>query len=247
MNLSCRRPTPECVAGRRYTGHVPLIKRIQQASFEPYDYKSGRKSNRDYAVDIFAADKNLTLELHVDGFKTNDTEPGRGLNYQRVQSGSGTWKLSQASFELQMNLPLELIGGAQSPDLWSDVVNNPDGQLWLFQGWVYFTDDQHGLTPEDVRALVNVEENKRRLTLEKAHALQAMTENYDKPKRRESIPQAVRLEVWQRDGGRCVECNGQEKLEFDHIIPVAMGGGNTSRNLQLLCETCNRRKGASLG
>ena len=84
-------------------------------------------------------------------------------------------------------------------------------------------------------------------SIKKAHALQAVTDNNDKPKRRESIPQVVRVEVWQRDRGRCVECDEQEKLEFDHIIPVAMGGGNTSRNLQLLCETCNRRKGASLG
>lgn len=129
----------------------------------------------------------------------------------------------------------------------SDGTNTPDGQLWLYQGWVFFSDDQQCLDAMDVRALINVEVNKRRLSLEKAHALQAMSENYEKPKRRETIPQAVRIEVWQRDGGRCVECDSQEKLEFDHIIPVAMGGANTSRNLQLLCETFNRRKGASLG
>lgn len=60
---------------------------------------------------------------------------------------------------------------------------------------------------------------------------------------REAIPRNVRDEVWRRDGGRCIECGTNAKLEYDHIIPVSRGGSNTARNIQLLCETCNRRKG----
>ena len=61
--------------------------------------------------------------------------------------------------------------------------------------------------------------------------------------RRERIPDSVRLFVWQRDSGVCIRCGTNQKLEFDHIIPVAEGGTNTERNIQLLCETCNRQKG----
>ncbi len=61
-------------------------------------------------------------------------------------------------------------------------------------------------------------------------------------KLRKSIPESVRHEVWRRDKGRCVECGSKEKLEFDHIIPVSKGGANTARNIQLLCESCNRKK-----
>jgi hypothetical protein len=64
-----------------------------------------------------------------------------------------------------------------------------------------------------------------------------------KSARRERIPDDVRLYVWQRDEGKCVQCSSQEKLEYDHIIPVSKGGSNTDRNIRLLCETCNRQKG----
>ncbi len=61
-----------------------------------------------------------------------------------------------------------------------------------------------------------------------------------------SIPRDVRQRVWQRDRGRCVECGSNERLEYDHIIPVSKGGSNTERNVQLLCEHCNRRKHAKI-
>ena len=63
---------------------------------------------------------------------------------------------------------------------------------------------------------------------------------------RPPIPDDVKIFVWQRDGGHCVKCGSHGNLEFDHIIPLAKGGSNTARNLQLLCEECNRRKSASI-
>lgn len=126
------------------------------------------------------------------------------------------------------------------------VESRAKGVYWLYQKEVYRSPDR-ALTPSDVVALINEQANRRRLALEKAHALQAMTEQLDKRGRREHIPQDAKVLVWQRDGGRCTECGSQKELEFDHVIPLAMGGSNTSRNLQLLCAVCNRRKGATLG
>lgn len=60
---------------------------------------------------------------------------------------------------------------------------------------------------------------------------------------RERIPADVQIYVWRRDEGKCVQCGSQERLEYDHIIPVIKGGSNTERNIQLLCEACNRKKG----
>lgn len=59
---------------------------------------------------------------------------------------------------------------------------------------------------------------------------------------REPIPESMRTEVWRRDNGCCVTCGSRVNLEFDHIIPVSKGGATTARNLQLLCQQCNRSK-----
>jgi len=59
---------------------------------------------------------------------------------------------------------------------------------------------------------------------------------------RDAIPSAVRREVWRRDEGKCKKCGSRANLEYDHIIPVSRGGSNTARNIELLCEACNRAK-----
>jgi hypothetical protein len=57
------------------------------------------------------------------------------------------------------------------------------------------------------------------------------------------IPTPVKLEVWQRDGGRCVKCGAVENLHFDHDIPFSKGGSSlTSENVRLLCAKHNLEK-----
>ncbi|MBI2202848.1 MAG: HNH endonuclease [Candidatus Rokubacteria bacterium] len=52
--------------------------------------------------------------------------------------------------------------------------------------------------------------------------------------------------VWSRDEGRCRNCGTTQELQFDHIIPKSWGGSSTAENVELLCRTCNLRKGARL-
>ncbi len=56
------------------------------------------------------------------------------------------------------------------------------------------------------------------------------------------IPDKVRREVWERDGGTCRNCQSKENIEYDHIHPVSKGGTSEASNVQLLCRTCNRKK-----
>ena len=72
-------------------------------------------------------------------------------------------------------------------------------------------------------------------------------DNDNSSKKNRKISKAVKDRVWNRDGGKCVQCGSNENLEFDHIIPFSKGGANTYRNIQLLCESCNRGKSDKIG
>jgi 5-methylcytosine-specific restriction endonuclease McrA len=61
--------------------------------------------------------------------------------------------------------------------------------------------------------------------------------------RRRLIPTSVKLEVWKRDGGKCVVCGATNELHFDHIIPFSKGGTSLKAdNVQLLCARHNLEK-----
>jgi hypothetical protein len=57
------------------------------------------------------------------------------------------------------------------------------------------------------------------------------------------IPTSVKLEVWKRDKGRCVQCGSADNLHFDHILPYSKGGTSLkTENIQLLCARHNLNK-----
>jgi len=61
------------------------------------------------------------------------------------------------------------------------------------------------------------------------------------------IPTSVKLEVWKRDGGRCVMCGAIDELHFDHIVPYSKGGTSLkAENIQLLCARHNLEKSAKI-
>lgn len=57
------------------------------------------------------------------------------------------------------------------------------------------------------------------------------------------IPTAVKVEVWRRDRGQCVQCGSSKNLHFDHDIPFSKGGSSlTAANVRLLCANHNLEK-----
>ena len=66
-----------------------------------------------------------------------------------------------------------------------------------------------------------------------------------KPAKRKHIPKAVRDAVMERDNYKCVYCASTNNPELDHNEAHANNGSDEIDNLQVLCRSCNRRKGAS--
>lgn len=68
--------------------------------------------------------------------------------------------------------------------------------------------------------------------------------------RRRNIPGSHTAEdvarIFKQQRGRCAHCRKKlpSKYEVDHIQPVAKGGTNDARNIQLSCGKCNREKWA---
>lgn len=45
------------------------------------------------------------------------------------------------------------------------------------------------------------------------------------------------------ESSKCIKCGSNEKLHIDHIVPISKNGKNVLENVQILCQTCNLKKG----
>ncbi len=57
------------------------------------------------------------------------------------------------------------------------------------------------------------------------------------------IPSQIKYEVWVRDSGKCVKCESEDNLHYDHILPYSKGGSSlVAENIQILCARHNLAK-----
>ena len=146
---------------------------------------------------------------------------------QTLIEAEKAFKLADIQAALDMERPL------QWHHPWVYLFGN---QLWIL------SKSERVYTGEELRLLFLEAVDRERRKFERLKQKFSGTAGAKVGSKREQIPENVRIFVWRRDEERCVRCGGQEKLEFDHIIPISKGGNNTERNIQLLCEGCNREK-----
>lgn len=122
------------------------------------------------------------------------------------------------------------------------VVYNAQRKWWAF-GDAYFWENA-GYTAQDLKALLRDRERRQDQELRRAHMM--LNAESSGKQQRQAITKEMRRLVYERDGGACAECGGQFNLQYDHVIPVALGGATSIDNLQLLCQDCNLEKSASI-
>ncbi len=118
--------------------------------------------------------------------------------------------------------------------------------LFFYQNNWYYTFDDIDIQDAIVLVEATYKYEKEKLQREVEHAKGILSADTLVREDSRTISDSVKTVVWNRDGGRCVQCGSQKNLEFDHVIPFSKGGSNTARNIQILCQDCNRKKGSNI-
>ena len=177
----------------------------------------------------------------------------------KVERRGGVYEETNPQYIIQKELRVSFVVGkrhlvddAISVQAWNSLAENQskprllcsrEGKNYWKYGDEFFSADQN-LSETDVEALVISREKRNQRQLNNARLI--MHGETVSASKRQAVPDEVKQFIFERDKGQCVNCGSRVELQFDHIIPVSLGGSNSVENLQVLCGTCNRKKSGGL-
>ena len=118
------------------------------------------------------------------------------------------------------------------------LVTRKDGLRWWWYRDRFWWDDE-GLAATDVENIVlQTDLDRKQQSDAVTQARVVLLGEAGAPLPEEHVSESVRLAVWRRDLGRCVDCGSFESVVFDHIVPISQGGSDTAVNVELRCRSC---------
>ncbi|MDQ0865708.1 HNH endonuclease [Arthrobacter globiformis] len=173
---------------------------------------------------------NVSLE-HRRGFWTSNGDVIITVGRKRYSIGKFKEQVFLERLAAQMDYPM--------------LITRINGRrYWQFQNKFYW--ESEGLKSSEVHALLVMQDQRKRQKIETATRNFALGPAPRIATGRRPIPEDVKVYVLNRDAGSCRACGSTAEIQYDHIIPLAMGGSNNAENLQILCGPCNRSKSAGL-
>ncbi len=184
------------------------------------------RENAPYADVIDNETGNLVYEGHDELHTAQCTDP-KSVD-QPLLTPNGKWT-ENGKF---LRAAVDYKSGARDTPEYVKVYEKITRGIWCYKGYFALV---------DARIL---SDGKRKVFKYYLHPVEkkALGRVVDMPQTR-LIPTKVKLEVWRRDGGKCVICGSSTNLHYDHEIPFSKGGSSlVAENVRLLCAKHNLEK-----
>lgn len=149
------------------------------------------------------------------------------------------------TINMDVSLPKkQLLNSMITPTCFGDAKN-----LWIYKNHVFVSDPAFSQTKMEeyflrVKLFVLKRESVITNLKKKVENLEGV---FQKKSIRPRISDDVQIAVMARDYGKCVKCDSNTEIQFDHIIPISKGGSNEVENIQILCRLCNQKKSNLVG
>ena len=110
---------------------------------------------------------------------------------------------------------------------------------WMFKDEFYWEDEQFSVREVAILIIDNIKQRKKRVERAAARINQG---NSRLTRRRQPIPDDVKVNVWQRDRGRCVKCGSQEALDSITSSPCPKEGAALHATFSCFVKNATAKK-----